>query len=83
MNNNDNKINLFEGLPIRKEWDNENEKWWFSVVDVVGILTEQATSKSASTYWAVLKKRLIKVVSQKVEISQRLPMRGRITWILN
>ena len=59
MNNNDNKINLFEGLPIRKEWDNENEKWWFSVVDVVGILTEQATSKSASTYWAVLKKRLI------------------------
>ena len=57
----DNKLALFkfDGVEIRKEWDKENEKWWFSVVDVVGVLTEQETARSASTYWAVLKKRLI------------------------
>ena len=52
------KIQLFEDQPIRTAWDAEQEKWFFSVVDVVGILTEQPTPRNASTYWAVLKKRL-------------------------
>ena len=54
-----NKIQLFEGKEIRHTWVEEEEKWYFSVVDVVGALTEQATQRGASTYWAVLKKRLI------------------------
>ena len=41
-------------------WQQEEEKWYFSVVDVVGALTEQPTPKRASTYWAVLKNRLKK-----------------------
>lgn len=53
-----NDIELFEDKQIRTAWDNENEKWYFSIVDVVGVLTEQSTPKSASTYWAVLKKRI-------------------------
>ncbi len=52
------KIQLFEDQPIRTAWDAEQEEWFFSVVDVVGILTEQPTPRNASTYWAVLKKRL-------------------------
>lgn len=51
-------IKSFEGNQIRSAWDSEEEEWYFSVVDVVGVLTEQASVRSASTYWAVLKKRL-------------------------
>jgi len=54
----DNNIQLFEDKRIRYEWDEEYEEWYFSIVDVVGLLTEQSTSRRASTYWAVLKKRL-------------------------
>jgi hypothetical protein len=55
----DDGVQLFEEKRIRTAWDEENEEWLFSVVDTVGVLTDQATSRSASTYWAVLKKRLI------------------------
>jgi len=54
------KIQLFENQPIRIAWDEEKEEWFFSVVDVVGVLTDQPSARSASTYWAVLKKRLKK-----------------------
>lgn len=53
-----NKIQLFENQKIRTAWDTEAEEWYFSVVDVVSVLTDQATPRGASTYWAVLKKRL-------------------------
>lgn len=43
---------------IRKVWDAKQEEWYFSVVDVCAILTDQESMRSASTYWAVLKKRL-------------------------
>lgn len=48
----------FENSFIRTAWNEAEEEWYFSVVDVVGVLTEQETPRSASTYWAVLKKRL-------------------------
>ena len=48
----------FENSSIRTAWNEQEEEWYFSVVDVVGVLTEQDTPRSASTYWAVLKKRL-------------------------
>ncbi len=53
-----NTIQLFEDQAIRTAWDEEQEEWYFSIVDVVAVLTEQKTSRGASTYWAVLKKRL-------------------------
>ncbi len=52
------QIQLFENQKIRTAWDAEQEEWYFSVVDVVGALTDQSTPRGASTYWAVLKKRL-------------------------
>ena len=51
------QIQLFENAKIRVVWDDEQEKYFFSVVDVVGVLTESA---DARTYWKVLKHRLIK-----------------------
>ena len=52
------KIQLFEDKRIRTAWNEETEEWLFSIVDVVGILTDQPTPRNASTYWAVMKKRL-------------------------
>lgn len=54
----DDKIQLFEDKRIRTAWDEEKEEWYFSIVDVVGVLTDQPDARHASTYWAVLKKRL-------------------------
>ncbi|MBQ7531070.1 MAG: hypothetical protein IJT12_05135 [Paludibacteraceae bacterium] len=51
-------VKAFDDAKIRVAWDDAEEKWYFSVVDVVGVLTEQQTARNASTYWAVLKKRL-------------------------
>lgn len=59
MNNIENDgIQLFEDQKIRVAWDEQQEEWCFSVVDVVAVLTEQTEGRKASTYWAVLKKRL-------------------------
>ena len=48
----------FEKSLIRTAWNEQEEEWYFSVVDVVGVLTEQESPRSASTYWAVLKNAL-------------------------
>lgn len=51
-------ITLFEETKVRVVWDDEEENYYFSIVDVVQILTDQPSIRNASTYWAVLKKRL-------------------------
>lgn len=53
----DNEIKLFEGRQIRSAWDNEKEEWYFSIVDILGVLTE---SDNPRKYWSVLKTRLKK-----------------------
>lgn len=53
------KLQLFEDQQIRSAWDAENEEWLFSVTDVVRVLTEKPDARRASTYWAVLKKRML------------------------
>lgn len=57
MTEND-KLQMFEDQAIRTAWDEETEEWYFSIVDVVKALTEQATVRGASNYWAKLKERL-------------------------
>ena len=49
------KIQLFENQPIRAAWDSEQEEWYFSIVDVIKVLTG---SPNPQTYWRVMKKRL-------------------------
>lgn len=58
------KVKLFEMQQVRTEWDVENEKWWFSVIDIVAVLTEQPDYTKARKYWSVLKIRLKKEGSQ-------------------
>ncbi len=51
-------LQLFEDQPIRSAWDEDAEEWYFSIVDVVGVLTEQPDTRHAAKYWSVLKVRL-------------------------
>jgi len=69
-----NKIQLFENRKVRSVWDAEKEDWFFSVVDVVAVLTEQATSRGASNYWKVLKHRLVAEGSELVTNCNQLKM---------
>ena len=54
----DDQIQLFENKRIRTAWDAEKEEWYFSIVDVVAVLTDQPDQRGASNYWAKLKQRL-------------------------
>ena len=69
-----NKIKLFEDKRIRYEWDDRNERWWFSVVDVIEILTEQPTHDYARKYWSVMKTRMKKEGAQLTTICSQLKM---------
>lgn len=68
-----NSIKVFEEKKVRTLWDNETEEWYFSVVDVVAVLTEN-DYQTARNYWKVLKNRLIKEGNQTVTNCNRLKM---------
>jgi hypothetical protein len=68
---NKNTIKLFEDRKVRTLWDNKQEKWFFSVVDVVGILTDSINPRK---YWSVLKTRLKKEGSELATICSQLKM---------
>ena len=70
------EIKLYENKEIRSVWDEEKEEWYFSVVDVVGVLTEQENARGASTYWAVLKKRLKEEGNELLTICKQLRMKA-------
>jgi hypothetical protein len=67
----DTAIKLFNDKQIRTLWDNDQEKWFFSIVDVVGILTE---SPNPRKYWSVLKTRLKAEGSQLATNCSQLKM---------
>ncbi|QRE62092.1 BRO-N domain-containing protein [Flavobacterium psychrophilum] len=66
-------IKLFETKQVRSIWDEEQEKWFFSIVDVIGVLT---TSENPNNYWKVLKNRLKKEGSQLVTDCNQLKMQS-------
>jgi hypothetical protein len=66
----------FDGKDIRRVYDEASETWWFSVVDVVQVLTEQADDLTARKYWNKLKSRLDKEGSQLVTNCHQLKMRA-------
>mgnify|MGYP003293940141 CR=1 FL=1 len=69
-------LQLFEEQPIRAAWDEEKEEWYFSVVDVIGVLTEQKDYDGSRNYWKVLKNRLKEEGSQLVTICNQLKMKS-------
>ena len=68
------KVAIFEGRNIRRVWDSEKESWYFSVVDIVGVLTEQSDFQLSRNYWKVLKNRLAKEGSEVVTKCNQLKM---------
>lgn len=69
----ENNIKLFEERKIRSHWDSEQEKWWFSIIDVIEILTE---SPNPRKYWSVLKTRLKKEGSELATNCSQLKMQS-------
>ena len=67
---------LFEDRKIRTIWDDEEEKWYFSIVDVVGVLTYQPDIEHARNYWKVLKHRLKKEGNESVTNCNQLKLRA-------
>lgn len=76
MKNHNKQITIFEGKKIRRHWDEKQEKWFFSVIDIIQILTNQADFQLARNYWKVLKNRLNKEGSEAVTKCNRLKMKA-------
>ncbi len=70
---NEEQLQIFDNQPIRTAWDEENEEWYFSIVDVVGILSD---SKDATAYWRKLKQRLKEEGNETVTNCHGLKMKA-------
>ena len=69
-------LKLFEDKKIRAQWDDQQEKWYFSIVDVVVVLTDSADYQTARNYWKVLKNRLSKEGNETVTNCNHLKMQA-------
>ena len=76
MEINNEKLQLFDNQEIRTVWDAENEEWYFSIVDVVGILAESSDYEAARNYWKVTKHRMIKEGNELVTNCNRLKLKA-------
>ena len=70
-----NELKIFEDKKIRAKWDDEQEKWYFSVVDVIAVLTDNDYQKSRN-YWKWLKNKLIQEGSELVSDTNQLKMKS-------
>jgi hypothetical protein len=73
-NNRPVKMQLFESVDIRTVWDEGDEIWWFSVLDVIAVLTDQPDYKKVRNYWKWLKNKLIAEGSQLVSATNQLKL---------
>jgi len=69
-----NSLAIFEGYKIRRHYDEKTETWFFSVVDIIQVLTQQPDYQAARNYWKVLKNRLNKEGSGSVTKCNRLKL---------
>jgi hypothetical protein len=74
IDNMKNDLAIFDGYQIRRLYNEKTETWWFSVVDIIRVLTQQADYKLAQNYWKVLKHRLNKEGSQLVTNCNQLKL---------
>lgn len=70
------KISIFEGKKIRRKWDEKQGKWYFSVIDIVAVLTEQLDFKKAQSYWTTLKNRLKQEGNESVTKCDKLKLQS-------
>ena len=71
-----NSIQLFENQKIRVAWDAEREEWYFSIVDVVGVLTDSPDYNTGRKYWNKLKQRLKEEGNELVTDCHQLKMQA-------
>ncbi len=69
-----NQVRLFEKTKVRTVWDENNQKWWFSVLDIIGILTDQPDFKKVRNYWKWLKNKLKSEGSELVSNANQLKL---------
>lgn len=69
-------IKLFEQKQVRTVWSDEEEKWYFSIVDIISILTNQLDHQGARNYWKVMKNRLLKEGNETVTNCNRLKIKA-------
>ena len=69
-------IQLFQERKVRTVWDDKEEKWYFSIVDVCGVLTDQPDNDHARNYWKVLKHRLKKEGNETVTNCNQLKLKS-------
>lgn len=67
-------LKIVENKKVRSQFDPTNEMWYFSIVDIIGILTEQPTVERARNYWKVLKSRLLNEGNETVTNCNRLKL---------
>ncbi len=67
-------IRFFNDREVRAVWDNENAKWWFSILDIVGILNEEADYNKTRNYWKYLKTKLKKENNELVSVTNQLKL---------
>jgi DNA-damage-inducible protein D len=72
-----NNIKLFEDKKVRSHYDSDKEIWFFSIVDIVGILTDQPNISRARNYWKVLKSRLLKEGNESVTNCNQLKLQAQ------
>ena len=68
------QLKIFENQKVRTAWDDQEEKWYFSIVDVCGVLTDQPDYDHAKNYWKVLKIRLLKEGNESVTNCNQLKL---------
>jgi len=73
---NNKQITIFEGQKIRRLWDDKKEKWYFSVIDIMAVLTEQPDFKKAQSYWTTLKSRLKQEGNESVTKCDKLKLQS-------
>jgi hypothetical protein len=69
-------IKIFENKKVRSQYDSDKEIWFFSIVDIIGILTDQPSVQRSRNYWKVLKTRLIKEGNELVTNCNQLKLQS-------
>lgn len=77
MSDPQNTIKLFEERQVRAVWDEEKEKWWFSILDIIAVLTDQSDYEKTRNYWKWLKNKLKEEGSELVSHTNQLKLLAR------
>ena len=72
----ENTLAIFEDYKIRRVWNGKQEKWYFSVIDIMAVLTQQADFKKAQSYWTTLKSRLRQEGNESVTKCDKLKLQS-------